>query len=56
MSVYGLFDRKMTDYDAAAHISEEVKKASIAAPVAIFVAVIGTGVSAQALVHHSRLD
>jgi len=35
----------MTDYDAAAHISEEVKKASIAAPVAIFVAVIGTGVS-----------
>ena len=33
----------MTDYDAAAHISEEVKKASIAAPVAIFVAVIGTG-------------
>ncbi|KAJ9125316.1 hypothetical protein QFC22_000273 [Naganishia vaughanmartiniae] len=34
----------MTDYDAAAHISEEVKKAAIAAPVAIFVAVIGTGV------------
>lgn len=33
----------MTDYDAAAHISEEVKKAAIAAPVAIFVAVIGTG-------------
>lgn len=33
----------MTDYDATAHISEEVKKASIAAPVAIFVAVIGTG-------------
>lgn len=35
----------MTDYDAAAHISEEVKKAAIAAPVAIFVAVLGTGVS-----------
>lgn len=33
----------MTDYDATAHISEEVKKASIAAPVAIFVAVLGTG-------------
>ncbi|KAI5454540.1 polyamine transporter tpo5 [Naganishia albida] len=33
----------MTDYDAAAHISEEVKKAAIAAPVAIFVAVVGTG-------------
>lgn len=33
----------MTDYDAAAHISEEVRRASIAAPVAIFVAVIGTG-------------
>lgn len=29
--------------DAAAHISEEVRRASIAAPVAIFVAVIGTG-------------
>jgi hypothetical protein len=38
---------QMTDYDAAAHISEEVKKAAIAAPVAIFVAVIGTGVSHQ---------
>ncbi|KDE07288.1 hypothetical protein MVLG_02508 [Microbotryum lychnidis-dioicae p1A1 Lamole] len=34
----------MTDYDATAHISEEVKRASIAAPVAIFVAVIGTGI------------
>ncbi|KAH8922939.1 amino acid transporter [Atractiella rhizophila] len=33
----------MTDYDATAHISEEVRRASIAAPVAIFVAVIGTG-------------
>ena len=29
--------------DLAAHISEEVKRAAIAAPVAIFVAVIGTG-------------
>jgi len=34
----------MTDYDAAAHISEEVRRASIAAPVAIFVAVVGTGI------------
>ncbi|KAI5478073.1 hypothetical protein MNV49_005438 [Pseudohyphozyma bogoriensis] len=34
----------MTDYDATAHISEEVKRASVAAPVAIFVAVIGTGI------------
>jgi amino acid transporter len=33
----------MTDYDAAAHISEEVHKAAIAAPVAIFVAVVNTG-------------
>ncbi|MBW0478448.1 hypothetical protein O181_018163 [Austropuccinia psidii MF-1] len=33
----------MTDYDATAHISEEVKRAAIAAPVAIFVAVGGTG-------------
>lgn len=33
----------MTDYDAAAHISEEVHRAAIAAPVAIFVAVINTG-------------
>lgn len=33
----------MTDYDATAHISEEVRRAAIAAPVAIFVAVIGTG-------------
>jgi len=33
----------MTDYDATAHISEEVKRAAYAAPVAIFVAVIGTG-------------
>jgi hypothetical protein len=38
------FFRTMTDYDATAHISEEVKKASIAAPVAIFVAVLGTGI------------
>ncbi|GAA5827476.1 hypothetical protein JCM11251_003828 [Rhodosporidiobolus azoricus] len=34
----------MTDYDATAHISEEVKKASVRAPVAIVIAVIGTGV------------
>ncbi|WVQ78870.1 hypothetical protein IAT38_000961 [Cryptococcus sp. DSM 104549] len=33
----------MTDYDAAAHISEEVHRAAIAAPVAIFVAVVNTG-------------
>lgn len=31
------------DYDATAHISEEVRRAAYAAPVAIFVAVIGTG-------------
>ncbi|GAA5849196.1 hypothetical protein JCM8547_006475 [Rhodosporidiobolus lusitaniae] len=34
----------MTDYDATAHISEEVKKAAVAAPVAIIVAVASTGV------------
>lgn len=34
----------MTDYDATAHISEEVSRAAIAAPVAIFTAVISTGV------------
>ncbi|GAA5913244.1 hypothetical protein JCM6882_000041 [Rhodosporidiobolus microsporus] len=34
----------MTDYDATAHISEEVKQASIRAPVAIVIAVVGTGV------------
>ncbi|KAL0580383.1 polyamine transporter tpo5 [Marasmius crinis-equi] len=34
----------MTDYDATAHISEEVKRAAYAAPSAIFIAVIGTGV------------
>ncbi|KAF9649526.1 APC amino acid permease [Thelephora ganbajun] len=33
----------MTDYDASAHISEEVKRAAYAAPAAIFIAVIGTG-------------
>ncbi|KAK0523767.1 polyamine transporter tpo5 [Tilletia horrida] len=33
----------MTDYDATAHISEEVHRAAIAAPVAIIVAVGGTG-------------
>ncbi|EJU00873.1 APC amino acid permease [Dacryopinax primogenitus] len=34
----------MTDYDATAHISEEVRRAAYAAPAAIFIAVIGTGV------------
>lgn len=34
----------MTDYDATAHISEEVSRAAIAAPVAIFTAVISTGI------------
>ncbi|KAG9013706.1 hypothetical protein FRB94_001268 [Tulasnella sp. JGI-2019a] len=33
----------MTDYDATAHISEEVQRAAVAGPSAIFVAVIGTG-------------
>ncbi|KAG8835935.1 hypothetical protein FRC17_000020 [Serendipita sp. 399] len=33
----------MTDYDATAHISEEVKRAAYAAPAAIVIAVIGTG-------------
>ncbi|KAI0772450.1 APC amino acid permease [Trametes elegans] len=33
----------MTDYDATAHISEEVKRAAVAAPSAIFIAVLGTG-------------
>ncbi|KAF9784694.1 APC amino acid permease [Thelephora terrestris] len=34
----------MTDYDASAHISEEVKRAAYAAPAAIFIAVVGTGI------------
>ncbi|THH15311.1 hypothetical protein EW146_g5131 [Bondarzewia mesenterica] len=34
----------MTDYDATAHISEEVLRAAYAAPAAIFISVIGTGV------------
>ncbi|KAF4612114.1 hypothetical protein D9613_003840 [Agrocybe pediades] len=33
----------MTDYDATAHISEEVQRAAYAAPSAIFIAVVGTG-------------
>ncbi|TFK60209.1 APC amino acid permease [Pluteus cervinus] len=33
----------VTDYDATAHISEEVKRAAYAAPAAIFIAVVGTG-------------
>jgi len=35
----------LADYDATAHISEEVKEASIRAPVAIIVAVLGTGIA-----------
>lgn len=34
----------MTDYDATAHISEEVHRAAVAAPAAIIVAVGGTGI------------
>ncbi|KAL1409273.1 polyamine transporter tpo5 [Vanrija albida] len=34
----------MTGYDATAHITEEVKRAAVAAPVAIFLAVISTGI------------
>lgn len=37
------FDR--TDYDATAHISEEVKRAQVAAPAAIWIAVVGTGIA-----------
>lgn len=33
----------MTDYDAVAHISFEVRRAAYAAPVALFTAVLGTG-------------
>jgi amino acid transporter len=32
-----------TDYDATAHISEEVRRAAYAAPAAIVIAVVGTG-------------
>ncbi|KAE9406087.1 amino acid permease [Gymnopus androsaceus JB14] len=44
--VFGLLSVQwtMTDYDATAHICEEVKRAAYAAPSAIFIAVIGTGV------------
>ncbi|KWU42471.1 amino acid transporter [Rhodotorula sp. JG-1b] len=35
----------MTDYDATAHISEEVKRAQVAAPAAIWIAVVGTGIA-----------
>lgn len=38
-----IFDR--TDYDATAHISEEVKRAQVAAPAAIWIAVLGTGIA-----------
>jgi amino acid transporter len=43
--VFGLLSVQwtMTDYDATAHICEEVKRASYAAPSAIFIAVVGTG-------------
>jgi len=33
----------MTDYDGTAHISEEIRRAAYAAPSAIFIAVIDTG-------------
>lgn len=45
-----------TDYDAAAHISEEVHRAAIAAPVAIFVAVLNTGVSGFSRSNRSGFD
>ncbi|GAA5947955.1 hypothetical protein JCM10213_007664 [Rhodosporidiobolus nylandii] len=35
----------MTDYDATCHISEEVKRAQFAAPAAIWIAVLGTGIA-----------
>ncbi|KAM0756510.1 amino acid transporter [Meredithblackwellia eburnea MCA 4105] len=34
----------LTDYDAAAHISEEIRRASVAAPVAIMMAIIGSSI------------
>ncbi|THH06582.1 hypothetical protein EW145_g3989 [Phellinidium pouzarii] len=41
--LFGLLSVQWTDYDATAHISEEVRRAAYAAPSAIFIAVIGTG-------------
>ncbi|KAI5119557.1 hypothetical protein M0805_005621 [Coniferiporia weirii] len=41
--LFGLLSVQWTDYDATAHIAEEVKRAAYAAPSAIFIAVIGTG-------------
>ncbi|KAK7030210.1 APC amino acid permease [Favolaschia claudopus] len=41
--LFGLLSVQWTDYDATAHISEEVRRAAYAAPAAIFIAVIGTG-------------
>ncbi|EPT00062.1 hypothetical protein FOMPIDRAFT_1163529 [Fomitopsis schrenkii] len=43
--LFGLLSVQWTvkDYDATAHISEEVKRAAYAAPSAIFIAVTGTG-------------
>lgn len=38
-------DSDRTDYDATAHISEEVKRAQVAAPAAIWIAVLGTGIA-----------
>ncbi|TBU31280.1 APC amino acid permease [Dichomitus squalens] len=42
--LFGLLSVQWTDYDATAHISEEVRRAAYAAPSAIFIAVIGTGI------------
>ncbi|RPD63325.1 APC amino acid permease [Lentinus tigrinus ALCF2SS1-6] len=44
LSVQWTVMSRLQDYDATAHISEEVKRAAYAAPSAIFIAVIGTGV------------
>ncbi|KIM41772.1 hypothetical protein M413DRAFT_71244 [Hebeloma cylindrosporum] len=41
--LFGLLSVQWTDYDATAHISEEVRRAAYAAPSAIFIAVVGTG-------------
>ncbi|KIY70063.1 amino acid transporter [Cylindrobasidium torrendii FP15055 ss-10] len=41
--LFGLLSVQWTDYDATAHIAEEVRRAAYAAPSAIFIAVIGTG-------------
>ncbi|KDQ17003.1 hypothetical protein BOTBODRAFT_106374 [Botryobasidium botryosum FD-172 SS1] len=41
--LFGLLSVQWTDYDATGGVLEEVQRAAIAAPIAIFVAVIGTG-------------